>query len=145
MRTLYVNRLYTSGDPTLGFVTVDTLDAPPICFSLEDRFRAKKLRGDTRIPAGRYQLKWREIGKWALRFKKAGFPGSLEICDVPEFTDVLIHVGNTKGDTEGCVLLGMGMDLDTHTITKSKIACNKLYSAIYNSPDEDWWIILRSM
>lgn len=122
-----VQRFTDDDRPTIGQVSIN---GRPVCFSLEDRQRDVKVAGDTRIPAGEYALEWRKTGKWAQRFKKQGYPGSLELMDVPGFTDVLIHVGNTKRDTAGCLLLGMGADMDAQTITKSRIACNVLYARI---------------
>jgi hypothetical protein len=35
--------------------------------------------------------------------------GMLEILDIPHFTNVLIHCGNTHKETLGCPLTGMGI------------------------------------
>ena len=115
-----------------------------LCFSLEDRMRTgPKVPGDTRIPAGTYPLRWRTLGKWARRFiANYGVPGSLELGNVSGFTDVLIHVGNTRGDTEGCVLLGMGADFEQRVITKSAKACRKIYKLIARRGG-DWQVLIE--
>ena len=137
MNELHVQRLTKDTRPTIGVVRVNSSLHPARCFSLEDRYREEKVKGDTRIPAGTYPLRWRKVGRWAQRFiKRWGVPGSLELCTVPNYTDVLIHIGNTKGDTEGCLLLGMGADLDTRTITKSAVACRHLYQLIARTGGE---------
>ena len=129
MNEIHVRRFHTDGLPTIGVVQIGS--EPILCFSLEDRWRKTKVAGDTRIPSGIYPLRWRLLGKWAKRFAaNYGVRGSLEICDVPDFSDVLIHVGNTKGDTAGCLLLGMGADFESRTITKSAKACRRLYKRI---------------
>ena len=68
------------------------------CYTLEDPVRDKKVWGDTAIPAGTYTVKTR----FSNRFKK-DLPG---IENVPGFEGVLIHGGNTKIDTHGCILVG---------------------------------------
>ena len=57
-----------------------------------------KIDGDTAIPRGRYQLTL----TYSNRFGKI-MP---ELLNVPGFSGVRIHGGNTEADTSGCVLLG---------------------------------------
>ena len=80
-----------------------------LCFTLEDTYRNKKIKGETRIPSGRYKIELRTIGGHHKRYKKK-FPefhkGMLELKDVEGFTDILIHIGNTIKDTKGCILTG---------------------------------------
>ena len=59
---------------------------------------AIKIAGKTAIPAGTYLVK----KTMSPRFKKV-LP---EILNVPNYTGVRIHAGNTAADTEGCLLLG---------------------------------------
>lgn len=58
-------------------------------------------RGNTpnlsRIPAGDYLAKWGYSPKYRSRY---------ELKDVPDRTAILIHAGNTRADTQGCILLG---------------------------------------
>lgn len=67
-----------------------------------DRFLedgGEKIPKQTAIPRGRYR-----VGiTFSHRFKRP-MP---EVFDVPQFTGVRIHGGNTEDDTEGCPLLGM--------------------------------------
>lgn len=80
-----------------------------ICYTLEDEHRDKKIKHETRIPQGTYQIKLRTWGgfhsKYSRRFANIHI-GMLEITDVPGFTDILIHGGNTDEDTSGCLLVG---------------------------------------
>jgi len=80
-----------------------------ISFTLEDEHRTLKISGETRIPAGRYQLKLRLIGSHHGRYRRK-FPdihkGMIEILQVPGFSDILLHIGNTDDDTAGCLLVG---------------------------------------
>ena len=59
-----------------------------LCGSIEDQRQppGEKVPGKTRIPEGTYPLRWRTAGRWAAVFRERGYPGSLEICDVPGFT-----------------------------------------------------------
>ena len=73
-----------------------------VCDSLEDCWRdlnkVKKVKGKTAIPEGRYRI----IMAYSQRFGRE-MP---LLCEVPQFTGILIHAGNTDEDTEGCILVG---------------------------------------
>ena len=138
MNVIDVERLTHDDKPTIGVVRVNGV---PLCFSLEDRLRQDKVPGDTRIWDGDYRLKWRTVGRWAKRFAGWGFPGSLEIEGVRDFSDVLIHVGNDKGDTEGCILLGQGASYQTRTVAQSVAACKRLYAKV--AQGGEWRIVVR--
>ena len=92
----------TSPNGTLGIFTAYVGDALVYkCYSLEDPVRepgAVKVWGDTAIPCGTYKVAIR----FSQRFQKE-LPG---IQDVPGFDGCLLHGGNTKADTHGCILLG---------------------------------------
>ena len=80
------------------------------CYTLEDKDRkledgGEKVYGKTAIPRGKYNV----ITSYSNRFKKI-LP---LIEDVPGFTGVRIHPGNTSEDTEGCILVGQNNDSDT--------------------------------
>lgn len=70
--------------------------------------RAKKRFGATAIPTGRYQV---TLGIKSPKFSKKkqyDFCGGYlpRLINVPAFDGVLIHIGNTAKDTEGCLLVG---------------------------------------
>jgi len=92
------------------------------CFTLEDAVRnGTKVIGKTAIPIGTYKL----IIDASTRFKQ-DMP---HILDVPDFTGVRIHAGNTSADTDGCILLGStwaGKDF----IGNSKIAYKKFFDKL---------------
>lgn len=76
------------------------------CFVIEDGYRELKEAGKTRIPAGEYKIIPRKHGGFFARYqKKFGHAFAIQIADVPGFQDILIHTGNTKEDTRGCLLV----------------------------------------
>lgn len=129
MNLLQLQRLTKDDRPT---VSVFRHKGAPLSFAIEDRYRSgPKVKGDTRIPPGLYPLRWRKEGRWAARFQQMGYPGSLEICDVPDFTAILIHFGNDEDDTEGCPLPNLTANLSTRTGERSRDACFQLYHRVH--------------
>ncbi len=128
---LILTRNVHGSDFTLGEIRIGgTLE----CYTLEDEFRAVKVRGETRIPAGTYTIKLRTSGGFHLnylkRFGKFFHRGMLHVTDVPGFTHILIHIGNTDEDTAGCVLVGASRDVVKGTIGGSEIAYRRLYPKV---------------
>ena len=109
-----------------------------ICFGLEDEPRKVKVAGKTRIPAGLYPVKVRTEGGFHSRYAKR-FPefhkGMLHIQDIPDFTFVLIHCGNTHEHTAGCLLVGD----DAYTnygdmrLVSSSAAYERLYKRVIDT------------
>ncbi len=127
---LKVLRYADNGKATLGMLF---LDGQPFCFTLEDEFRAVKLSKETRIPEGKYEIKFRTEGTHNDEFKKkygAKHFGMLWLQDVPNFQFILIHIGNTEKDTDGCLLVGVTADSSNFTIGGSTIAYEKLYPIV---------------
>lgn len=79
------------------------------CHTLEDIYRPNgvKIHGETCIPEGIYEVKL----TLSNRFQKV-LP---ELLNVPNFTGIRIHGGNTTADTEGCILAAYNI-VDTNTI-----------------------------
>ena len=94
---IIIKRIFKGPDYTIGRMSID---GKYFCDTLEDTVRPAgvKIPGKTAIPVGKYKIKLTE----SLRFKKL-MP---RLENVPGFTGVLIHAGNTAEDTEGCILVG---------------------------------------
>lgn len=94
---LEIKRHFKGPQYTIGRLFVDGVYE---CDTLEDTVRADgvKIAGQTAIPTGKYPVRI----TYSQRFKKM-----LPMLDnVPNFTGVRIHTGNTAADTEGCILVG---------------------------------------
>jgi len=106
---LTIERLFDDGDATLGILRINGKFR---CFTLEDEYRAEKIAGETRIPAGFYDVKLRKEGGFHNRYSnhpRIGpiHKGMLHLQNVPGFEWILIHCGNTDEHTAGCLLVGL--------------------------------------
>lgn len=116
---IIVKRTFLGKDYTIGKMYLDGI---PFCDTLEDTVRpaGQKIYGETAIPAGKYKV----IKTMSPRFKKL-LP---LICDVPGFSGVRIHAGNTAADTEGCILVGENKVKGK--VINSQITMNKLMTKL---------------
>jgi hypothetical protein len=97
------------------------VDGERECFTLEDRVReGPKVPGKTAIPEGTYAV----IITQSARFKRE-LPLLLE---VPGFTGIRIHPGNTAENTEGCILVGQTRGADW--IGRSRAAFDPLFAKL---------------
>ena len=70
-----------------------------------------------RIPAGTYHCIWEPYGKFR----------GYALKDVPGFTNIEMHIGNTEDDTLGCILLGLrrGKLAGKEAVLSSRTACER--------------------
>lgn len=146
-----LNRRISSGDEaTLGTMFEVSNQPAFICYVLEDQFNEPKIKGETRIPPGRYQIKLRTEGGMTVRYgKRFDFhKGMLWLQDVPDFQFIYIHVGNKDDDSEGCLLVGDGQIsnvIERGQVTSSVVAYTRLYKTIVDALDaeEQVWITVE--
>lgn len=129
---LKVTRQPSNLGATVGTLYVDGMEE---CFTLEDEVReiaeqpvsSWKIANSTAIPRGRYKV----IIDFSNRFKKP-LP---HLLDVPGFTGVRIHSGNTAADTEGCILIGQTKSISS--VLNSRAAFDKLFPKL-QAAQEIW-------
>lgn len=131
-------------DSTASMLFIDDVHC---FFVIEDGYRANKVAGKTRIPPGPYYLQARMQGRFAEQYKrKFGHPFAVEIMGIENFSDVLIHIGNTVEDTRGCPLICMGFRIDKKTGNyvgiDSTIAYKDFFSRIKDRLDKGEYIPL---
>ena len=107
MINLFLHRLYFKEEYTVGKLYIGEQFW---CDTIEDRNRDENHDGDlddpgeekvwerTAIPFGRYRV---------ILLKSPHFGRELpRILNVNNFTDILIHAGNSAKDSSGCILVG---------------------------------------
>lgn len=128
--TLTLTRFDQTDTRTIGNLFVNNFLE---CYTLEDAVRAgPKVPGQTAIPLGRYRVAM----TFSQRFQRV-LP---LLLDVPNFTGIRIHAGNTDRDTEGCILVGRSRGSDG--LLESRLALEALLPKIQAAVDagEECWI-----
>lgn len=118
---LTLNRIFLGSSATIGELLINDKH---LCDTLEDRVRpeGEKVYGKTAIPEGTYEVKLTH----SPRFKKI-LP---EILNVPNFSGIRIHTGNSSKDTEGCILVGTWDGEKEDWVGSSKIAFDELMALL---------------
>lgn len=141
---LKIDRFYKGSKYTIGRLYIN---GKLFCNTLEDpdreltqdmsieQIKAAKVYGDTAIPRGKYKVTLNVVSpkfskKKAYNFCKGKVP---RLLDVPGFDGILIHIGNTQSDTDGCILVGINNVKGK--VTKSTDTFKKLYTELLKDPD----------
>lgn len=92
------------------------------------------------VPEGEYVLRKRESAV-VRRTSGGAYTRGWEVCDVPDRTHIMIHVGNTVDDIEGCIAVGtrVGYLGKNMAVLNSRAAFSKLMEAM---ADEEYDLII---
>jgi hypothetical protein len=129
-----LTRMPERGNSTPGVLTVSGLSRK--LYTCEDKWLDNEPRISC-IPKGRYLCQphgWEPNSPF--KYKQVW-----QITNVPNRTAILIHAGNTHIDTLGCVLVGLGLNLQGSdaVISQSRIAVDMLRKHI--GPNSFWLTI----
>ena len=149
LKRIYKGDLYTIGKLYIdGVYQCDTLEDVDRNLnqemSLED-INKIKVYGKTAIPYGKYKV---TLKQQSARFSKSNkyeqCKGYLpRLIDVPAFSGILIHIGNTAEDSNGCILVGQ--NLIKGKVINSTICFWALYQKLKTADDrgEKIWIVIK--
>ena len=112
-----------------------------VCFVIEDGYQEIKRKEQSRIMGGRYEIIPRTYGPhldlYRQRYCHEFVP---ELKGVPNYTNILFHIGNWAADTAGCLLPNMAVK---YSATKDEVeginsatAYKRLYRALSAAYDE---------
>jgi len=126
-------REISNNECTLGRLYIDGVEQ---CYTLEDVQRDVKIDKETAIPKGSYSLELQTVGVKHMEYiqKFANNPGfhkgMIQLKNVTGFSGIMIHIGNSKNDTEGCILVGKIINKVINQIQNSKDAYIEVYPII---------------
>ena len=107
------------------------------CYTVDAQYQAVKVMHETCIPEGTYDIQFRKTGGFHARYDKKyknAHYGMLHLQDVPNFTYILIHAGNTSDDSSGCILTTTTQtDLDSAKAGfggQSQLAYKRMYDKV---------------
>ena len=145
IQEIKLRRLFSGNNSSAGALYFPG-ECQPECFIIEDEHRAVKVRGETRIDAGRYEIKKRIVlSEKTKTYRKlySWFDYHLELQNTPRHKYVYIHSGNKESHTEGCLLPNyncmMLEDINEYEGGRSRDAFKEIYrkvSAWLNNGDQ---------
>lgn len=141
---LKLKRIAKRDTYTIGRLYVDGVR---FCDTLEDTdrglrqdmalpvLRAKKRKGVTAIPTGRYRVTLgvkspKYSQRKAYDFCKGYVP---RLINVPCYEGILIHIGNYPKDTEGCILVGKNTKVGA--VLESAATFRELYALLQTAKE----------
>ena len=146
---LVLKRIAKKDDYTIGrlYVRKTVLDEylageelEYVCDTLEPKWRdyakgARKIKGKSAIPEGRYPI----VITFSPTFKK-WLP---LLVNVPMFSGIRIHAGNTVKDTQGCILVGENREVGKVLNSRKYVEIIKSKIVEAKDKDEAVWIEIR--
>lgn len=118
---LKIERKYAGADCTSGYLSIN---GSAQMYALEKPWKNNKPLISS-IPPGTYHgnLRYDHADQWRI-----------ELADVPDRSNVQIHIGNTTTDSLGCILVGSEIDAKSLcAVSGSKAAYAKLRKAFYGT------------
>ena len=129
--TLTLLRYIDDGETTLGLIFLRNRF---FAYTLEDTHRDENVQGKTRIPEGTYEVGFSPIMSQDSRItrdyqaKYPWFTKHLQLKNVAGLDGIYIHIGNTHENTDGCILIADGINVD---IKKALKYSEKAYERFY--------------
>lgn len=136
--TITVLRCSDDGKTTIGWLY---LNGKYFCYTLEDTFREVKVKNETRIPSGTYQVGFNKYDtKKTLQYRERCAPWftyHLHLKNVPNFQGIYIHSGGNYKHTSGCLLVSdrIVTSSDIPFFTNSKNTFERLYKILSKKLD----------
>lgn len=125
--TYTIGKLFVNGQ-----YVCDTLE--PACREVCIEHPERKIPGHTAIPEGRYAV----AVSFSPKFKR-WLP---LLLNVPSFTGIRIHAGNTADDTRGCILPGFNTQVGR--VTDSRSCERKILQLLDHRPEgEGIWLTIK--
>lgn len=128
-------RLYVDGGHVCD--TLEDADRGLVKTMGADEIARRKVAGETAIPKGEYKVTLGVVSPrfGSMPFYKETCGGRLpRLLDVPGYDGVLIHVGKTADNTQGCILVGDRAGGGS-SLTHGKDAFTRLWLAIKDAKD----------
>ena len=102
-----------------------------LAYTLELEWRDNQRRRSC-IPKGTYEIAYRDFGGYYNRYNERfddHKKGVLELQNVKDRSDILIHIGNRPKDTLGCILVGSEADTNKKAYIEVYTAAKKVLDA----------------
>jgi hypothetical protein len=139
-----LKRRFKGESYTIGALYIDGVY---LCETLEDKDRGlrhdmpiediirQKVKGETAIPTGTYKVVTDIVSpkystREAYRFCGGKVP---RLLNVPGYEGILMHIGNTQADTQGCILVGENKVKGQ--VINSTATFKRLYERLKNAED----------
>jgi hypothetical protein len=141
-----LKRFSSNNESTIGLLFINGKFQ---CYTLEDEYREVKVMHETRIPNGTYKIVLAKWGSHHERYKVKFaeiHKGMLLLEDVPKFTGILIHMGNTDDHTSGCILLGNTANNNQQAdgfIGESEKAYRNFYPIVANAIEAGEQVVIK--
>lgn len=119
-------------------VTISNVEVEECNFKILELPWRNNARMTSCIPVGLYRLKKHSPTKVN---RSVGINYAWELYNVPDRSEILIHVGNSVDDIEGCLAIGLSSDYKKEWIKHSKTAVKVLYAILDKYDEIEWEIV----